>query len=349
MHSQSHIEALGQSEPFLAFQEQLSRAAAVDRPALLLGERGTGKELAAARLHYLSPRWEGAFVTLHCAALAPSLVESELFGHEAGAFTGATRQRRGRFEAADGGALFLDEVQSMPLPVQEKMLRAVEYGLFERVGGSRPVSVNVRVIAAANQDLPAMAQQGKFREDLLDRLAFEVLTLPPLREREGDVFLLAEHFARRMSSELGRTAAPAFSGRAREQLSQHRWPGNVRELKNTVERAVFHCAGDVIAELQLDPFASPFRLQNTPAADEAAARREPSPPEQEGRRAPDVPNLPTVLTQAVQDLEQRHLAAALEHAKYNQRRAAELLGMTYHQFRGLYRRHQKHRHSSGSS
>ncbi len=158
---------------------------------LLIGERGTGKELAARRLHYLSPRWSGPLVTLNCAALAPGLVESELFGHEAGAFTGAAGRRRGRFELADRGTLFLDEIGAMPLPVQEKILRVVEYGEFERVGGSAAIKVDVRVVGATHADLPALARMGRFKRDLLDRLAFAVLTLPPLRARTGDAALLA--------------------------------------------------------------------------------------------------------------------------------------------------------------
>ena len=190
LHTTEHQEGLGQSEAFLDFQERLSRVAAVERPVLLIGERGTGKELAARRLHYLSQRWQGALITLNCAALSPSLIASELFGHERGAFTGAQQRRMGRFEAAHGGTFFLDEIGSIPLDAQEKILRVVEYGRFERVGSTTPVDVDVRIVGATNADLREMVQEGRFKQDLLDRLAFEVLYLPPLRARQGDILLV---------------------------------------------------------------------------------------------------------------------------------------------------------------
>jgi psp operon transcriptional activator len=161
-------EALGESEVFLDFQDRLSRVAKVERPVLIIGERGTGKELAARRVHYLSKRWQEPLVELNCAALSSALIESELFGHEAGAFTGAQRQRRGRFEMANGGTLFLDELGNIPMPVQEKILRVVEYGRFERVGGTEQVSVDVRIVGATNADLAAMVESGRFMRDLLD-------------------------------------------------------------------------------------------------------------------------------------------------------------------------------------
>ena len=172
------------------------------RPVLCIGERGTGKELAVSKLHYLSPRWQGPLVALNCAALSPALIESELFGHEEGAFTGATGRRTGRFEAAHGGTLFLDEIAQIPIEVQEKILRVVEYGMFERVGSSQPIQVDVRIVGATNADLMALAAAGRFKRDLLDRLSFDVLLLPPLRERREDILLLANHFAARMTFEL---------------------------------------------------------------------------------------------------------------------------------------------------
>ena len=329
--SRATLEALGQSDAFLEFLEGLSRAAAVDRPVLLIGERGTGKELAAQRLHYLSPRWQGPLVTLNCAALAPTLVESELFGHEAGAFTGAAGRRRGRFELAHGGTLFLDEIGAMPLPVQEKILRVVEYGEFERVGGSAPITVDVRVVGATHADLPALAREGRFKQDLLDRLAFAVLTLPPLRAREGDAGLLARHFAARMAVELGLPEAPDFAPEALAQFAAHPWPGNVRELKNAVERAVHSAGGAPIAALDLDPFASPWRplAEETPApaAAPATVATPPSPP------------LPASLKDEVRSLEITLLRAALAQARHNQRTSARLLGLTYHQLRALLRKH----------
>ncbi len=324
-------EALGQSEAFLAFSQALSRAARVDRPLLILGERGTGKELAARRLHYLSPRWQGPLVTLNCAALSPTLIEDELFGHEAGAFTGAAGRRLGRFEAADGGTLFLDEIGSIPLTAQEKILRAVEYGIFERVGSSHPIQVDVRIVGATNADLVELCRRGEFKADLLDRLSFEVLTVPPLRQRGDDVLLLANHFASRMAFELGRTETPVLGPRARRTLLSHSWPGNVRELKNLVERAVYRSPGPRIDEIDLNPFAA---AGWSPPAPEATPAPEPV-GEQPGTRP-----LPAGgLKQAVAELESAMLGRALAQARYNQKRAAEMLGLTYHQLRGLLRKY----------
>ena len=334
-------EAIGQSDAFLTFTEQLSRVARIDRPVLLIGERGTGKELAASKLHYLSGRWEAPLVALNCAALSPSLIEAELFGHDRGAFTGAVQDRAGRFEAADGGSLLLDEIGLIPIEAQEKLLRAVEYGGFERVGSSRPVSVNVRIIGATNADLPALARQGRFKEDLLDRLSFEVLHVPALRERREDILLLARQFAARMSAELGFATPPDFSRAAREALLGHPWPGNVRELKNVVERAVYRAAGGTITEIVFDPFARPGGpAVATPApravADMAAAADAGS-PSMAGSGSTDSP--PVTLRDAVARVEIEMLRRALADCRHHQRRAAERLGLTYHQFRGLYRRH----------
>lgn len=330
------IDFLGNSDAFLALSEQIARAAAVDRPVLIVGERGTGKELVAARLHFLSQRWQHAFVPLNCAALAPALLESELFGHETGAFTGAVQRRVGRFEAADAGTLFLDELAAMPLRAQEKVLRVVEYGEFERLGGMRTIAVDVRLLAATNADLPALCDTGRFKRDLLDRLSFEVLTLPPLREREDDVLLLSERFAASMSLELGLDEPPAFGAVALAQLRSHTWPGNVRELKNTVERAVFHSQGEHIKELQLDPFASPWR----PPPPEHRKPRPTAATETSPEYRPQPLTLPLDLSARLHELEVSSLRQALEQARYNQRDAASLLGLTYHQFRGLYRKHQ---------
>src|SRR4030043_409450 len=221
-------EAVGESKAFLDFREQLSKVAPIDRPVLLIGERGTGKELAASRLHFLSKRWQGPLVALNCSALSPSLIESELFGYEKGAFTGAEERRRGRFESADGGTLFLDEIGSIPMEVQEKILRVVEYGSFERVGSPERVDVDVRIVAATHADLEALVEQGRFKRDLLDRLSFEVLNLPPLRERKEDIVLLANHFAVRMAHELEREEVPRFGDDALKALEGYTWPGNVR-------------------------------------------------------------------------------------------------------------------------
>ncbi|MDY0227400.1 MAG: phage shock protein operon transcriptional activator [Desulfomicrobium apsheronum] len=326
------MEAIGQSEAFLQFQEQLSRVARIERPVLIIGERGTGKELAAARLHYLSRRWQGPLVTVNCAALAGSLLDTELFGHEVGAFTGATVRRKGRFENADTGTLVLDEIANLSPEAQEKILRVVEYGSFDRVGGSRPVTVNVRIVGATNVDLPHRARAGAFKEDLLDRLSFEVLTVPPLRMREGDVQLLTRHFAARMAIGMGLSEAPEFSARAMSMLLAHDWPGNVRELKNVVERAVYRTESGTVRDVVFDPFASPYRPaeQAVPVAGVAPV------PDVRSRSAQ--PDLDVPLATAVRDLEEAYLTAALEQGRHNQKRAAALLGLTYHQFRGLYRR-----------
>jgi psp operon transcriptional activator len=329
------IEALGQSEVFLEFQERISRVAQVNRPVLLIGERGTGKELAVARLHYLSQRWQGPLVALNCAALSPTLIEAELFGHEEGAFTGAIRRRPGRFEAAHGGTLFLDEIGQIPLEVQEKILRVVEYGTFERVGSAQPIQVDVRIVGATNADLAALATAGQFKRDLLDRLSFEVFFLPPLRERREDILLLANHFAARMAFELGRTEVPSFSDEAVAALERYPWPGNVRELKNVVERAVYRAEAGLITDIIFDPFQSAF-ASGLPTIGEQ--------PRQQGAEiAPPVTNAwrEKPFAEAVQELEIRLLRQALKEAKYNQRKAAQILGLSYHQFRALYRKYLK--------
>jgi psp operon transcriptional activator len=327
------VDAVGQSEAFMDFQERLARVAPVERPVLLLGERGTGKELAATRLHYLSRRWEGPFVSLNCAALSPSLIEAELFGHEKGAFTGALQQRAGRFETADGGTLFLDEIGLAPPVVQEKILRVVEYGVFERVGSSRSVAVDVRILGATNADLAQRAEAGTFKRDLLDRLSFEALFLPPLRVRHGDIFLLAEHFAHRMAFELGFQDPPRFSKTALATLEKYPWPGNIRELKNVIERAVYRADGGLIDGVELEPLRSPFAA----AHQQAPGARSPA-----GGTASDK-DLQAVgavgLKAAVAQLERRMISQALRKTRYHQKKAATLLGLTYDQFRGLRRKH----------
>ncbi|MCP4639116.1 MAG: phage shock protein operon transcriptional activator [bacterium] len=336
-------EALGQSESFLTFQEQLSRVARVDRPVLIMGERGTGKELAASRLHFLSKRWQEPFVALNCSALAPSLIESELFGHEEGAFTGAARRRTGRFEAAHDGTLFLDEIGTIPVVAQEKILRVVEYGAFERVGSSESTRVNVRIVGATNADLRAMAATGEFKEDLLDRLSFEVLFLPPLRERREDIMLLATHFASRMAFDLGWSKVAEYTEKAVSVLEEYPWPGNVRELKNVVERAVYRSDDNIITaeEVIFDPFEAPY--QPLPGAKTAAP---PEAPTAETRPAPPSADPLAFLedrpfNDAVREVEVHLLRDALVRTRFNQRKAADHLGLTYHQFRGLYRKYQE--------
>jgi psp operon transcriptional activator len=225
----------------------------------VIGERGTGKELIAERLHHLSSRWAGPLVVMNCAALPESLIEAELFGHEAGSFTGAAKTRHGRFEEADGGTLFLDELGTLSSPAQDRLLRAVEYGEITRIGASKPISVDVRIVAATNENLPMQVEKGRFRADLLDRLSFEVVTLPPLRARSGDVPLLGDHFGRRMAVELDWPNWPGFSPRAVAEFEAYNWPGNVRELRNVVERGGLSLgrsgAGDRRDSVRSLPFA----------------------------------------------------------------------------------------------
>ena len=322
---------LGESPAFLSLLEHTSRAAAVDKPVLIIGERGTGKELIAARLHYLSPRWKAPLVKLNCATLTEALLETELFGHEAGAFTGATRRHIGRFEQADGGTLFLDELATVSMRVQEKILRAVEYGQFERVGGNETLKVDARIVGATNRDLPAAVRAGQFRADLLDRLAFDVLTVPPLRVRTGDILTLAEHFAVDISRELGREFFAGFTERARGALMHYEWPGNVRELKNVVGRSVHRAAGDAPVDgIVFDPFVSAFRPPVEVEAEPAAATL--APPEKSIR-------LPCDLKAEIGRLEVDLIEHALAAARYNQTEAAPLLGLSYHQLRALLRKH----------
>ena len=318
---------LGESAAFLQVLEEISRVAPLEKPVLIVGERGTGKELIAERLHFQSNRSTDVFLKMNCAAISEALLESELFGHEAGAFTGAVKAHRGRFERADGGTLFLDELAATSPLVQEKLLRVIEYGEYERLGGNQTLRTDVRLIAATNEDLPRLAAAGRFRTDLLDRLAFDVITLPPLRERREDILLLAERFAINMARELGRTVFPGFSRSARQRLLAHRWPGNVRELKNVVERCVYRAAADApVDAIVLDPFDSPYR-----------------PKEEAGRPRPKATSqtidLPINLKEAVRDFEVSAIQRALTAARHNQRKAAGLLGLTYDQLRGQLRKY----------
>lgn len=332
---------LGESPAFLRTMDAVSEIAALEKPVLVVGERGTGKEGVAERIHYLSGRWQGSFLKLNCAAISETLLESELFGHEAGAFTGATRAHQGRFERADGGTLFLDELAATSMLVQEKILRVIEYGEFERLGGSRTLATDIRLIAATNEDLPALARQGRFREDLLDRLAFDVITLPPLRARPEDISILATHFAVRMATELGREVFAGFSDAALERLLTHPWPGNVRELKNVVERAVYRCA-DPEAEVEdivFDPFESPWRpalLRHRAEQSDATAAGHGA---TSSASPPSRPALPLDFREQVQDYEINLLQHALEACQFNQKRTAEQLGLTYHQLRGYLRKY----------
>jgi psp operon transcriptional activator len=336
-------QVIGQSGAFLDALEQASRAAALDRPVLVIGERGTGKELVAERLHRLSPRWDQPLVIMNCAALPESLIEAELFGHEAGAFTGATKARAGRFEEADGGTLFLDELGTLSMAAQDRLLRAVEYGEITRIGSSRPMRVDVRIVAATNEHLPDKVDRHEFRADLLDRLSFEVVTLPPLRARTGDIVVLADHFGRRMASEIGWERWPGFGPAALDALTTHRWPGNVRELRNAVERAVYRWTSEgPVDALQIDPFASPYRPQGSgsPAPSSVAAptpSATPALPEDDVVAACEAG--PSDFKSRVARFERELLARSLAEHRFNQRSTAEALGLSYDQLRHALRRH----------
>ncbi|MBB1389919.1 phage shock protein operon transcriptional activator, partial [Shewanella sp. SG44-6] len=311
-----------------------------------------GKELIAERLHYLSPRWDQNFIKLNCSSLSENLLESELFGHESGAFTGAKGRHEGRFERADGGTLFLDELANTSGLIQEKLLRVIEYGEFERVGGSKTVQSDVRLICAANEDLPTLADNGEFRADLLDRLAFDVITLPPLRHRTEDIMPLAEHFAISMARQLSLEYFGGFSPLAIEQLMMHRWPGNIRELKNVVERSVYRegADGQEIDHIILDPFASPYRPVNRIKTRE----RQSAPVEHVAdiiteHQAPSTETDASVLLNSIEfpidfkeyteKSEIELLQRALAEGQYNQKKTADLLGLSYHQLRGILKKY----------
>ena len=331
---------IGQSLAFLDAVERASRAAPLNRPVLVIGERGTGKELIAERLHHLSPRWAGPLIIMNCAALPENLIEAELFGHEAGSFTGAAKTRHGRFEEADGGTLFLDELGTLSAPAQDRLLRATEYGEITRIGASKPISVDVRIVAATNENLPAQVEKGKFRADLLDRLSFEVITLPPLRSRQGDVPLLAEHFGRRMGVELDWTNWPGFTPRALAELEAYAWPGNVRELRNVIERAVYRHEDPErpIDEIVFNPFHSPWEPTGVEPSHAAPV---PVPASGEESAATAAPRTHSTddFRAAVAAYERDLLEDALRRNRYNQRATASALNLSYDQLRHALKRH----------
>ena len=323
---------IGESPAFLEMLEHVSRAAPLSKPVLVVGERGTGKELIASRLHFLSGRWDQPLVKVNCAALTETILESELFGHEAGAFTGAASIHVGHFERADCGTLVLDELATISIRMQEKILRVIEYGELQRVGGSKTIQVDVRIVGATNADLQAMTMKGQFREDLLDRLAFDVITIPPLRDRPDDILPLAHTFAINMVSEMKQEYFAGFSSLMSSALLKHDWPGNVRELKNAIERSVYREAesGQKISKIAFDPFDSPFRLRtNDLGGDDTAV----------STRKRSV-LLPTDFKVRMNETERDLLQAALQKARFNQRMAANLLSLSYDQLRGKIRKHE---------
>ena len=348
---------IGQSNNFLEVLEQISQIAPLSKPVLIIGERGTGKELVAARLHYLSKRWEQNYLKLNCAALNDNLLETELFGYDSGAFTGANKRHEGRFERANNGTLFLDEIANTTGLIQEKLLRVVEYGEFERVGGSRTIKTDVRLVAATNEDLPTLAGKGEFRADLLDRLAFDVITLPPLRERLEDIMVLAEHFAINMARELEFELFSGFTEKAKRSMLDYHWPGNIRELKNVVERSVYRCNNPhlPVHELVIDPFESPYRPnKRIKTQDRIAAvtsleqENNVELPTQNMTKEPTLNStatsmqtlqFPLSLKNLSQDYEIELLKSALSHCQFNQKKTAEALEVTYHQLRGYLKKY----------
>ena len=322
---------IGESPNFLEVLDKVSKLASINRPVLIIGERGTGKELIAQRLHYLSKRWDQPLISLNCSTLSEGLIDSELFGHEQGSFTGSKGQHKGRFERAENGTLFLDELATAPLLVQEKLLRVIEYGQYERVGGHQLLNANVRLICATNADLPEMAARGHFRADLLDRLAFDVIHLPPLRERKADILLLAEYYAIKMCRELELEYFVGFSKDIQQALIDYEWPGNIRELKNVVERGVYQNGHqyEPIDDLIFNPFLSQWKAEEQ---------------DTHGTNTDIKSNInnfsfPIDYKTWQQEQDIILLKSALKHSKFNQRKAADLLGLSYHQLRGMIRKY----------
>jgi Nif-specific regulatory protein len=297
-------EIVGSSPLMFKVQQEVARAAPSRATILIRGESGVGKELVARAVHYASPRKKGPFVCLNCAALSETLLESELFGHERGAFTGATDRKIGKFEAADKGTLMLDEIGEMSPTIQAKFLRVLEGHPFERVGGSRAIKVDVRVIAATNRDLEKAVADGTFRRDLYFRLRVVEITVPPLRKRPEDIPEIAKHFLNNYMSDSGRKLL-GFTAEARDQLIQYRWPGNVRELKNVVERAVVLARGDYVDVEDLN-------LSNLATVGDSAA-------------LPTSVNSYEPLTLA--EVERRHILATLRQTGWNKSRTARTLGI----------------------
>ncbi|MFT5716220.1 MAG: psp operon transcriptional activator [Oleiphilaceae bacterium] len=348
---------IGQSNNFLEVLEQISQVAPLSKPVLIIGERGTGKELVAARLHYLSKRWDQSYLKLNCAALNENLLETELFGYDSGAFTGATKRHEGRFERADKGTLFLDEIANTSGLIQEKLLRVVEYGEFERVGGSRTITTDTRLVAATNEDLPSLAESGEFRADLLDRLAFDVITLPPLRERYEDILTLAEHFAMNMTRELEFELFSGFTEKAKRSMLDYHWPGNIRELKNVVERSVYRSNNPhlPVHDLVIDPFESPYRptgrirtqdrIENSDKIHKKQVNSDTITSESNDNTVQKITPLkaslefPLSLKNLSQTFEVDLIQSALANCQYNQKKTAEALELTYHQLRGYLKKY----------
>ena len=292
---------VGESTPIVALRGTIERVARTDLPVLILGESGTGKDVVARAIHYSSARQQHPYIPINCAAIAETLIESELFGHEKGAFTGAHDMRPGKFEAASGGTLFLDEIGDLSANGQAKLLRVLEEKVVYRVGGTAPIPVDTRVLAATNRNLADIVRTGKFREDLFYRLTVVTLDLPALRDRRDDVMVLAEHFMQSFCKDAGRKPLK-FSPDARKRLEQHEWPGNIRELRNLLERVAYLCQGD---RVEADDLAIIQRVSKDAAN----------------------PYSEMTLTEATDEFQRAHIQHAIERAKGNVSEAAKLLGL----------------------
>jgi DNA-binding NtrC family response regulator len=304
---------IGEDPQLRQVSQQLHRAAATDATVLIGGESGTGKELFARALHALSPRADGPFVAINCAAIPETLLETELFGHEKGAFTGASARKPGRFELAHRGTLFLDEIGDLPLALQAKILRALEEKRFERVGGTQSLHVDVRVVAATNRNLKQRVAERQFRDDLYFRLSVFPIHVPPLRERSEDVLILARHFVEKFCRDLNKKPLAIAPGAA-DELRTYSWPGNVRELQNCIERAVILCEGDTIHARHLN---LPFRHAPMPSSTDPWERIDLS------------GTLPDVLRRITADVERRKIEQVLAGAGGNRQRAADALHVPY--------------------
>lgn len=304
-------QIVGESPKIHELRQLIRTIAATDARALVLGESGTGKELVAGAIHSLSPRRDKHYVRINCAAIPETLLESELFGHEKGAFTGALRQKRGRVEEADGGTIFLDEIADMGRPLQAKLLRFLEDGSFTRVGGTDELRVNVRLIAATNRELAGAIGAGEFREDLYHRLNVVQFNLPPLRERGDDILILAGHFLKLFRARMGKNIQ-GITPAAQAMLRAQKWPGNVRELRNVIERAIILETGPQIQPASLPEFALETRLQKG------------------GKIAPEPGES---LDAALERLESEIINSTLEHNNFSLTRTADQLKMTRHSLR----------------
>jgi transcriptional regulator with PAS, ATPase and Fis domain len=304
-------QIVGEAAKMHDLRQLIRTVAPTDARVLILGESGTGKELVAGALHALSHRRGENYVRINCAAIPETLLESELFGHEKGAFTGALKQKLGRVEEADGGTIFLDEIADMGKPLQAKLLRFLEDGSFTRVGGTEELRVNIRLVAATNRDIVDAIATGDFREDLFHRLNVVQFNLIPLRERGQDVLLLAEHFLKHFRATLNKNVA-GFAPASQQKLLAHRWPGNVRELRNVVERALILETGREVQPASLPGFAVESRLQKGPAL----------------ALAPD-----ESIEAALERMERELIQAALEQNNFSLTRAAERLKLTRHSLR----------------